>query len=534
MCGLVIQILKDFSRNASPNWIESKDLPRKIHIWLILSRRLLLVELKGCELLTSFNYVLWVRKDLLTYLDRFLLAFLHIESLKTKNELRSLREALHSLPDQLDSAYDEVMERIEAQGSDDLELATKILYWINCAIRPLTLREAQTVLAIRPGDKYLDEDGFVDEERLLSVCAGMVTLQRESKTIILVHYTAEDYFKKQHSRYFPHAQTDITTICLTYISFDTFSHGPCGGDGELAERLKEHPFMEYAARYWGDHFSQDQTQGARDLVLNFLQDPPRVSCSIQIIQNSILKRPCERPLRHDRLKYSHQPMHDVHGLWIAAYFNLEDIIKIILENNENVLITKTGYGETALHAAARSPNSDVIERFLNAGADINILNEYGESSLLLAASNIPPGEVPGSGHSYVTELLIDRGADVKVKNNRGWTVLHETSSNGHETVVKLLLYKGADIAAKDNDGITALHVTSENGHEAVVKLLLDYGADIDAKDNGGLTPLHFAAGNGHEAVVELLLEIGADIAVDTNDGLTVLHFAAVGGHEVNC
>jgi hypothetical protein len=51
-----------------------------------------------------------------------------MEPLKTKNELRSLKDALYSLPDGLDSVYDRVMERITAQGSDDLELAIKVLY----------------------------------------------------------------------------------------------------------------------------------------------------------------------------------------------------------------------------------------------------------------------------------------------------------------------------------------------------------------------------------------------------------------------
>jgi hypothetical protein len=123
----------------------------------------------------------------------------------TKNDRRSLKDALNSLPEGLDATYDEAIERIKAQSSDDFELARKVLYWINYALRPLTIKEIQIALAVRPGDHDLDEDGFSEEERLLSVCAGIVTIQREGQTIILVHHTAQEYFKRQGDKQFPQA-----------------------------------------------------------------------------------------------------------------------------------------------------------------------------------------------------------------------------------------------------------------------------------------------------------------------------------------
>jgi ankyrin repeat protein len=46
----------------------------------------------------------------------------------------------------------------------------------------------------------------------------------------------------------------------------------------------------------------------------------------------------------------------------------------MLEKGVDVL-TMTGYGETALHPAARSGNGDMIQLLLGAGADINAINE---------------------------------------------------------------------------------------------------------------------------------------------------------------
>src|SRR5436190_23472942 len=132
---------------------------------------------RGCKLilgplLQSFP----VLQSPLTLPIRFLLAFLHMGSLITKNDLRSLRAALNSLPEKLDAVYSDAMKRIMAQRPDDSELALKTLCWINNALRPLTVMEIQNALAVMDGDKDLDEDGFPEQDRLLLLCAAIVTI----------------------------------------------------------------------------------------------------------------------------------------------------------------------------------------------------------------------------------------------------------------------------------------------------------------------------------------------------------------------
>ncbi|OBT40534.1 hypothetical protein VE00_08988 [Pseudogymnoascus sp. WSF 3629] len=87
---------------------------------------------------------------------------------------------------------------------------------------------------------------------------------------------------------------------------------------------------------------------------------------------------------------------------------------------------------------------------------------------------------------------LQRGAlaDGKVDLQRNYSHLKafpllSAAANGHEAVVRLLLEKGAHIEAKFNRGCTTLHKAADNGHEAVVRLLLEKGADVEAKDNNG-------------------------------------------------
>ena len=140
------------------------------------------------------------------------------------------------------------------------------------------------------------------------------------------------------------------------------------------------------------------------------------------------------------------------------------------------------------------------------------------------------------GHEAILRLLLGHKADVKIKDNRGWTALHWAAENGHKAVVRLLLEHKADVDAEDDHGSTALHSAAGNGHEAVVRLLLEHKADVDARDYYGSTALHWAAENGDEAVVRLLLEHKADVDTEGDYGRdyygsTALHWAAVNVRE---
>ncbi|KAL5353215.1 hypothetical protein ACLOAV_001250 [Pseudogymnoascus australis] len=73
----------------------------------------------------------------------FLLAELHLESLKTKTDIKSHRKALDVLPEELEKTYEEALERIQRQPEDESRLAMRVLSWITHAVRPLKVGEIQ-------------------------------------------------------------------------------------------------------------------------------------------------------------------------------------------------------------------------------------------------------------------------------------------------------------------------------------------------------------------------------------------------------
>ena len=164
----------------------------------------------------------------------------------------------------------------------------------------------------------------------------------------------------------------------------------------------------------------------------------------------------------------------------------------------------------------------VVERLLEKGADVALKDKEGRTALYSAAWN---------GHEAVVETLLQKGADVALKDKYGQTALYLAAQNGHEAVVEKLLQKGADVTLKDEDGQTALHSAAWNGHEAVVEALLQKGADVALKDKYRRTALHLAAQGKHEVVVKLLLDKGTDLESKDNSGQTTVSWAAENGHE---
>jgi hypothetical protein len=74
-----------------------------------------------------------------------------------------------------------------------------------------------------------------------------------SGTIWLVHYTTQEYFQRTRKEWFPHAKTNVTTIGVTYLSFETIESGFCETDAEYEKRLllnhsSSTPYKTRAAR----------------------------------------------------------------------------------------------------------------------------------------------------------------------------------------------------------------------------------------------------------------------------------------------
>ena len=135
----------------------------------------------------------------------------------------------------------------------------------------------------------------------------------------------------------------------------------------------------------------------------------------------------------------------------------------------------------------------------------------------------------------VMQLLIEKGADAKLKAKDETTALHAAVGIGAPNVMgdaalkappasqviaalQILVDHGADVNAVDGSGMTPMHGAAQKGLDEVVQYLADHGAKLDTKDKRGRTPLDIAngvAGKGKdndEAMVARYLEKHASTA----------------------
>ncbi len=86
-------------------------------------------------------------------------------------------------------------------------------------------------------------------------------------------------------------------------------------------------------------------------------------------------------------------------------------------------------GYTALHWAAKKGLNNDVQWLLDNGADANIINNDGDTPLILAIKE---------GHTSIASLLIKHGADVDIRNNNGKTAMQVAQENGHTNVVNTI------------------------------------------------------------------------------------------------
>jgi ankyrin repeat protein len=127
---------------------------------------------------------------------------------------------------------------------------------------------------------------------------------------------------------------------------------------------------------------------------------------------------------------------------------------------------------TQLIRAAYDGNEQRVRELVAAGAPLDRVDKGRMSALHWASYK---------GHARIAKLLLDgkyegKSADVDTQEIDGWTPLISASAWGREAVVRLLLERGADIKLRAKSGRTALSLARINNRASTVALLEARGA----------------------------------------------------------
>ncbi|WP_265017172.1 ankyrin repeat domain-containing protein [Wolbachia endosymbiont (group B) of Endotricha flammealis] len=297
---------------------------------------------------------------------------------------------------------------------------------------------------------------------------------------------------------------------------------------EFGERADEFSsFRYYKPDEQGLQIYHNQPVNKNDIGLVDLKDKSILDFNMRVINDTLLLSHKNNTLVKVENWNTYQPAREMmfafndaivsNSKCIASICNSEDVI---VEFNKEKAILST----EQLFDAVRRNNLSEVKNLLSMGADVNIRDRRGWAPLHYASDN--------DNKLDTSRAILNRNANIEAKTNIGETPLHIANAYGQLKIIELLIDKRANIEAKTNDGLTPLHVAIQHNNTTpkIIEFLIDKGVNIEAKIKDDQTPLHHAVFKDRLDIVRVLSSRGANIEAKTSDGKTPLDLAIQGNY----
>lgn len=232
------------------------------------------------------------------------------------------------------------------------------------------------------------------------------------------------------------------------------------------------------------------------------------------------------PFNSEQLPEKHQtPLHSM------AKQGQILVIKYLIEKGNDINAVDDELS-TPLHIAVTHGHLDVIQYLLQKGALPDPFDAFELTPLLRLFSQGISNRETIKHLQSITKCLLEAGANVNTRNNRGETILHLIAKHNESFIdqdfLQLLLHHGLNLNATNSSGKTALHLASICGNLQLIRLLVGYGCNVNAQDKHGNTPLHLLCNCQDELTnefqilegIKTLLTFQADIDLKNQDDLS--------------
>lgn len=451
--------------------------------------------------------------SLTNFSSRFLLAVLHLQTIRGQVSRSGVRKALSGLSSDLSEAYDKTFEAIKHQSQSRQQLALKALMWVSSARRPLNSLELRHALATRVEDTDLDVDNLPPLRLVVRSCCGLIAvddLENDGSEVRLVHHTLYLYLHKRQRVWLANAHPMIAQICLSYLLFEslcvpadaTYQSSKCREEEHhkrVEQKGQEELFVlnQFALDHWGYHASLCPPETYVEPAMRFLTDT-------------------------ERLKALYPGNNRITGLHIAAASGVKTLAHALITRGYRV-DARDIREETPLHKACALNHTETAILLLKHGAKPDLWSLAMVTPLFIAVEN---------GNKTLAKALLSNGAAIDMACKDHWTALHKAADVGDLDMVKFLVDHGSSTRNASARGLTALHRAAGRGHLSVMRFLLESGGGVQIEQvtRDGWTPLHGAASSGRTEAASWLLTYGADVHHCSWDGRTPLHRAVQGGY----
>jgi|GEM_PF-490248 len=206
----------------------------------------------------------------------------------------------------------------------------------------------------------------------------------------------------------------------------------------------------------------------------------------------------------------------------AAARGQKELIEWLKVNDFDLNLKNKKNDATALHFAAQNGHLMTVRRLVELGAELNARANRGETALFFASME---------NFDHIVKYLMTAGANQNIGTSfDAVSPLMIAVNRGHDSVVVALLENNTDYHLKDRRGWNALMFAIAANEFSLVKILLSKSAEVNIADKRGWSPLMLAAENKDTKILEEVFKFSPNLEMKNELGMTALLVAASNGH----
>lgn len=246
--------------------------------------------------------------------------------------------------------------------------------WVMLAQRPLSCAEIEHAVSIESGSQDIDEDDLVPTVDLAALCAGLVVIDQDDR-FDFSHQTVSEYLSRKYQNDLDGQRKSVADACIMYLMYDAFSKGTCSDLAEFQVRLWRYPLYIYCSEYFYDQMDGGPTADQKEIVLRFFSSDAYWRSSRQAARSG--QSEYEVMLPNARL-WGDTMLHH------AAYLNAHHIFEDLYDMDIFALNARSKLRRTPLMRAAVAGSLQFAKKLIDAGSDVNAVDNSGDAALQIA------------------------------------------------------------------------------------------------------------------------------------------------------